>query len=538
MNKKIFIACLLLLLPFCVLAAERSVSEANLAAYKELSQARSDALKESLQKDMQTQTVRIEAQDKRLEQQDKLLDSFSARISDLSIFLTVFGLVAGLLGYFTVSSRAKKEARIAAAEWIEKEGQKAIDAKLKDLDSHIAAQKQTATAKREELESYIEKLRASAEAPIAELQKQLSASQKSMDGSVQEKTSLTNSDAISQLVEALKHKPEAEYGFDDWNVRAHDAYTKGNLALAAEYWLQAARGGKGSGVQVAQSLYNAGLTLGQLKRNEEAIDVYDEVVSRYGSAPEAALREQVAKALTSKGYALDQLKRSEEALDVYDEVVSRYGSAPEVSLREQAANALLNKSVALDHLNRKEEVLAVSDEVVSHYGSAPEAVLLDRVAKALLNKSVALSQLNRSEEVIAVCDEVMSRYGSAPEASLRVYVTHALNSKGFALLCRAKANWTDEAARLVDLQAAATLFTQAEKETNNKPIVWGNQAYTAFLLGQLDAARPLLKQALQMGGEEFFKVELTDLNIHPVLPDAEFRTLLEEVWAEVKPKSS
>lgn len=130
MNKKTFFACLFLLLPFCVLAAEHPVSEANLAAYKELNQARADAFKESLQKDVQAQSAHIEAQDKRIDRQDKMLDSFSARISDLSMFLTVFGLVAGLLGYFTVSSRAKKEARIAAAEWIEKEGQKAIVAKL------------------------------------------------------------------------------------------------------------------------------------------------------------------------------------------------------------------------------------------------------------------------------------------------------------------------------------------------------------------------------------------------------------------------
>ena len=236
----------------------------------------------------------------------------------------------------------------------------------------------------------------------------MSLSQKSMDGSVQEQTSPTNSDAISQLVEALKHKPEAEYGFDDWNARAHDAYTKANFALAAEYWLQAARGGNARGVQIATSLMSAGVALGKLNRSEEAIAVYDEVVSRYGSAPEAALRELVA---------------------------------------------------------------------------------------------------------------------------------NALNNKGFALLCRAKANWAVEATRLGDLQVAATLFTQAEKEVAIQSMVWGNQAYTAFLLGQPDTARPLLKQALRQGGAELYKATLSDFNIHPVPPDAEFRTLLEEIWAEVKPKS-
>jgi len=161
----------------------------------------------------------------------------------------------------------------------------------------------------------------------------------------------------------------------------------------------------------------------------------------------------------------------------------------------------------------------------------------DRVAQALVNKGFTLGQLNRYEEAIAVHDEVVSRYGNASEAVLHTIVANVLNSKGFTLLCRAKANWGDETARLGDLQAGSTLFAQAEKEIDNKPLVWGNQAYTAFLLGQPDIARPLLKQTLQQGGEELYTATLGDLDIHPSPPDVEFRALLEELWSEVKPKS-
>ena len=52
---------------------------------------------------------------------------------------------------------------------------------------------------------------------------------------------------------------------------------------------------------VAQALFNKGYTLGALKRSEEAIVVYDEVVKRFGEATEPALREQVGKALEALG---------------------------------------------------------------------------------------------------------------------------------------------------------------------------------------------------------------------------------------------
>ncbi len=494
MNRKIFLIFLLLPLPFCTLAAEHNVTETDLSAYKELSQARTEVLKESLQKDIQAQMVHIEAQDKLIDRQDKLLDSFSARISDLSIFLTVAGLVIGLLGYFTVTNRAKNEARLAAAEWIEKEGQKSIDEKLKELSPYITAMRDAVSAKSAEAMDAIEKLRANAAGQITEQQRQISASQKFMDGTTNEPIPSSNSDAITQLVEALKHKPEAEYGFDDWNARALDVYTKKNYPLAAEFWLQAARGGKSNAAQVAQSLFNAGVSLGQTNRLEEAIAVYSDVVSRYGSAPEEALRVLVANALVNKGVVLSQLGRREEAIAVYSDVVSRYGSAPEEALRVQVANALASKGGVL-------------------------------------------GLLERWEDAIAMCDDVVLRYGSAHEVAFRESVACALNGKGFALVCRGKANWDDEQRRLEDLQAAVPLFIQSEKDSDNKPVVCGNQAYTTFLLGQTEAARPLLERALQQGGETLYRATLDDLNIHTVPPDTAFSTLLKEIWAEVKAKA-
>lgn len=493
MNRIVFLTSLLLFLPLGVFAADHPVTETELSAYKELTQTRIDALKESLQKDIQAQTAHIEAQNKQLEQQNKLLDSFSARIGDISIFLTGFGLLAGLVGYFTVRSRAQKEARMAAEEWMEKEGQKAIDEKLKGFDIHIATQKDAADAKMEAFGVDIEKLRVNAVAEIAEQQAQITVSQKSMDNKVHKQISSPNSDPISQLVEALKFKPEAEYGFDDWNARAHDAYKKGNFALAAEYWLQAARGGKANALQLAMSLCNASLSLANLDRKEESIAVLNEVILRYGSAPEAELRVQVASALITKSFTLRQLKRYEEALAGCDEMVSRFDSAPELELRTI-------------------------------------------VAQSEANRGAFLCFLNRYDEAITVYDQILSRYSCVHEAVLREVAAMACNGKGYVLLCRAKENWIDEVARLVDLQAATTLFTQAEKEISNKPVVWGNQAYIAYLLGQPEAARSLLQQALKQNGEWLHRATLDDLDVHPIPPDIEFRALLEEVWTEMKPK--
>ena len=50
----------------------------------------------------------------------------------------------------------------------------------------------------------------------------------------------------------------------------------------------------------ANALYNKGVTLGVLGRSEEAIAVYDELITRDGDRDELALREVVARARQSR----------------------------------------------------------------------------------------------------------------------------------------------------------------------------------------------------------------------------------------------
>jgi len=57
------------------------------------------------------------------------------------------------------------------------------------------------------------------------------------------------------------------------------------------------------------------------------------VVARFGTAPEAVLREWVALALFNKGVTLGELKRSEEAIAAYDDVVVRFGASEEAILK-------------------------------------------------------------------------------------------------------------------------------------------------------------------------------------------------------------
>ena len=81
-------------------------------------------------------------------------------------------------------------------------------------------------------------------------------------------------------------------------------------------------------LKVNSALFNKGVVLAQLGRWEEAIAVYDDLVSRTGGSREIGLRESAVRALFNKGASLSGHQRFEEAISVYDELVGRFDQLP------------------------------------------------------------------------------------------------------------------------------------------------------------------------------------------------------------------
>ncbi|HEY0328787.1 MAG TPA: tetratricopeptide repeat protein [Rhodopseudomonas sp.] len=183
----------------------------------------------------------------------------------------------------------------------------------------------------------------------------------------------------------------------------------------------------------ARKLMQAANKLASAGRKEEEIAVYDQVLSRFGTAHQPELREQVARALVLKGLTLGSVGRNDEEIAVYDQILGRFGTAEQTVFREAVARALVLKGLTLGSLGKSDEEIAVYDEVVSRFGNAEQPVLCEQVAHALVSKGIALGSVERSEEAIAVFDEVMNRFGTAEQPELRKEVTGALLSKGIRL---------------------------------------------------------------------------------------------------------
>lgn len=177
---------------------------------------------------------------------------------------------------------------------------------------------------------------------------------------------------------------------------------------------------------VADALVRKVRTLGELNHGEGVIAVCNDLFALFGAASEPPLREVVAGALFSKAEWLDALGYSKQATTVYDNVIERFSAATELSLRECVANAFVNKGIILLRaLGCGDDAIAVYDNAVKRFGAATELPLRQCVANALVNKGITLAALGREAEAIAACDDLIERFSAANEPALQEAVVTA-----------------------------------------------------------------------------------------------------------------
>jgi tetratricopeptide (TPR) repeat protein len=203
---------------------------------------------------------------------------------------------------------------------------------------------------------------------------------------------------------------------------------------------------------VAMALLTKGVFLGRLGRREEAVAVFDTLVSKFENRPEVRITECVAGAVVNKGHELEvritecvagalvnkghelgELGRGDEALTVFDTVVSRYWNRPEVDILAQVASALVTKGYRLGKLRRAEEELATYDMLELEFQGRTEAAIAEQVAKSLFNRAFRLGQLGRVMEELAIYDALALRFGERVEAGIAEWVAAARLNKAFHL---------------------------------------------------------------------------------------------------------
>ena len=186
----------------------------------------------------------------------------------------------------------------------------------------------------------------------------------------------------------------------------------------------------------ARTLFDNALTHFERDEHEAAIEVYNELIERFGDSEAPAIQGTVAAALYNKGVTLLRQERFAAAIEVYDELVGRFGDSEAPAIQGTVAAALYNKGVTLLRQERFAAAIEVYDELVGRFGDSEAPAIQGTVAAALYNKGVTLLRQERFAAAIEVYDELVGRFGDSEAPAIQETVAKTLVNKGRAALIR------------------------------------------------------------------------------------------------------
>ena len=198
---------------------------------------------------------------------------------------------------------------------------------------------------------------------------------------------------------------------------------------------QAVRGINDGGGAVLSDFLSMALTGREagLEQAPEALDAWDEVLSRFGTSDVPAVMDQVGRALIRKSTALLALDRTDEALTALDEAISRLGRSDVPSLMETAAGAFCMKGIVLAVRDRGDEALAALDETVRRLRGNDASEALQQIAFAFFLRGLVLGPLGRTEEALTNWDEAVGFFAGTETPIFSEMAAVTLTQKATAL---------------------------------------------------------------------------------------------------------
>lgn len=395
-------------------AEEETVSKDSFDAYKELANTKLDAAKESLQKDIQNFTTRVDGQDKRVDQLNSEIDHSLA-------ILGVLLVLAGVISFFSFRDTARKQAKEEVEFWFKKHEKNLADRKqhlAQELDGfkqqilELQEQVQTQARKIKELMQELEnKLLNESD----DLIKKMSASRQAHDSLKSDRPQLSQDEAalLAKAADKTQHKPESERSFADWNRLAFAANGDGKKELAIDYWYKATAASDVTDTQIAQTLVNIGATWEELQLPEKAVSVYDSLLQRFADSTVPGVHEQCATALVNKGLELgEKLGDPAGEVAVYDSLLQRFADSTIASVHEQCARALVSKGVMLGRLDDLAGAVACYDDLLARYSQSENPTIQEQCQSAVGNTAELLLVLGRHAEAIPRIRQVLARTDS------------------------------------------------------------------------------------------------------------------------------
>jgi tetratricopeptide (TPR) repeat protein len=241
---------------------------------------------------------------------------------------------------------------------------------------------------------------------------------------------------------------------------------------------------------VPDALESKADALARLGKAQEADAVYRDLVEGYRDAStDPRVGSQVASALAARAELLTDQDLYVDALDLIDELVTRFGQVSEFEMRLQTGHALLKKAILLGLLERWESAIAVEDEIIKRYADEAELELKEDAARALSLKALAFRKLDKLDESINAWEELAQLQATDSQA-IRNLAKHSLTQRAELL------SITDRHAEAIVLCDAMIASNEDDSDPKLLADAIRTKAFALISQERYDEAIPVLDELI------------------------------------------
>lgn len=162
---------------------------------------------------------------------------------------------------------------------------------------------------------------------------------------------------------------------------------------------------------------------------ENEMLMHDSIISKFMRSEDDGLQYLVAFAMWSKAITLRNLQRHLEVIDLLALQYSLYSKSPSDEVRIELVRGVLTRGLSLASLGRDVEVIANYDVAISTFSGDKTIEVRRGVVRCNVMRAMTLHQLGQTEESLLACDECFARYGLDRDEEIKGNVVEILKFK-------------------------------------------------------------------------------------------------------------
>lgn len=213
--------------------------------------------------------------------------------------------------------------------------------------------------------------------------------------------------------------------YQEFNEKIGNAEFEDSLLLIPEL-LKTAH----NDIDIFYTLMGEATVLTNLKKDDEVIDSYDEIINRFEKSEDETISKFLAYAFYNKALIYAKKREYKNELKVYNSLIEKYIDDLSPELEVVLVKAYLNKAICINELfTEASKTIEIYKEFISNFENSEYIQTKESIVFAYYSIASIYTKENEIEKSIEVYDELIEKFSNIDDENIQEYIAKSMINK-------------------------------------------------------------------------------------------------------------